>query len=483
VAFGELRAAVAEPGELLGRLSALDGVWIVGGWLRDHWLGRRTMDIDLAVQGEIGPVLARLAELYGSSPFEIGLRHGSHRLVCDGAMIDISPLYGAGIGEDLARRDYTVNSLALPARLLGTQISPGDVLQHEQTASDLQDGMLRAVSRRNLASDPLRILRGYRLSAQLGFAVESGTRQAWRSLATAVTGSAGERIHEELLRLLNVTRSAAPYIGMLAEDGVLWQLMPELRPMVGCEQNAYHHLDVWTHTLECLAALDQLRQSYPAALAGFAAELDAALAAPESGLASGLAVLRLSLLLHDVNKPQTREEQPDGRITFYKHQELGSATAGELLARLKFSSQEIDLVCLLVLEHLRLGFYSDQNPLPPRLIYRYIRRLGPATPLAVLHGLADCLATRGPLNEGGFTAHLEAGATILAHFFARDTVAAPPVLLDGNEIMAHLGIGPGRLVGELKELLAEATASGEVHDQDQAREFVRAQFRRITAGD
>jgi tRNA nucleotidyltransferase/poly(A) polymerase len=483
VAFSDLRACVAEPGELLGRLSALQGTWIVGGWLRDGWLCRPTPDIDLAVAGELQPVLAQLTALYGASPFELGLRHGSHRLVCAGATIDISPVYGPDIAADLIRRDYTVNSLALPAAKLGTPISQQDLLLHPDAERDLEAGILRSISESNLSDDPLRILRGYRLSAELGFTPDQGTRQAWRELASRLPDCAAERQHEELLRLLGSPGQVAGYIQWMAEDGVLWELLPELEAMVGCEQNAYHHLDVWTHTLEALDALDELRDEVPQQLAEFADQLDSAISAQLSGMATGQALLRLSLLLHDVDKPRTREVQDDGRVTFYRHQELGQATARDLLTRLKFSSQETELVCLLVLEHLRLGFYSDKNPLPPRLVYRYVRHLGAAVPLAILHSLADCRATRGPLNEGGFAEHLMAAATILEHYFAGDAVAAPPMLLDGNEIMELLGIGPGRLVGELKDLLAEATASGEVVDQAGAREYVSEQFRRIESGE
>lgn len=459
----------------------LDGVWVVGGWLRDGWLGRHTVDIDLAVVGDLDGVLARLAKLYGCQPFELGLRHGSFRLVSSGAMIDISPLYREDISADLARRDYTVNAMALPASRLGSSIGEKELEAHPQAVEDLEGRVLRMVSARNIEEDPLRVMRGYRLCAELGFTPEQDTRDAWRDLAATVTTSAPERIHEELLRLLRIPGPVVRYLGWLAEDSVLWALMPELQAMAGCEQNAYHHLDVWTHTLEALESLDGLNGDYPPELEKFAEELDAALAAPESGMATGLALLRLALLLHDVDKPTTRDVQHDGRITFYQHQELGSNTARELLGRLKFSTDEQDLVCVLVLEHLRLGFYSDQLPLPPKLIYRYIRRLGSATPLAVLHALADCLATRGPLNEGGFEKHVAAAATILKHFLAADTIAAPPTLLDGNQIMELLGIEPGPLVGELKEALAESTASGEVADEAQARRFIEEHYRQLSA--
>jgi len=127
----------------------------------------------------------------------------------------------------------------------------------------------------------------------------------------------------------------------------------------------------------------------------------------------------------------------------------------------------------MVREHLRLGFYSGNQPPPPKLVHRFIRRLGEYTPLMILHGLADCLATRGPLSAGGMKQHLLAASTILRHYYAADSVARPPVWLDGHGIMQALDLQPGPLVGLVKTALEEAAAAGEVDSRDSAIKFVR----------
>ena len=225
---------------------------------------------------------------------------------------------------------------------------------------------------------------------------------------------------------------------------MLWELFPPLAATVDCTQNGYHHLDVWEHTLEALAQLDALHAQLPPELTPRSSELQAAWDQPLSGAASAGALTRLALLLHDIGKPLTRELQPDGHFSLHEHQRIGVELAQELLGRLKFAGAECDFVSLLIKEHLRLGFYSERDPLPRKLVYRFILRLGAATPLLLLHGLADCGATCGPLNAGKLGEHLRAAAEILSHYYAQDVVAAPPVLLDGNAIKLLLGLSPDR---------------------------------------
>jgi UTP:GlnB (protein PII) uridylyltransferase len=195
-----------------------------------------------------------------------------------------------------------------------------------------------------------------------------------------------------------------------------------------------------------------------------------------SGAATAGTLTRLAMLLHDCAKPQTRAEDEAGNLSFYGHQDAGAELALPALQRLKLSGDELERVLLMVREHLRLGYYSDQAPVPPKLVYRYIRRVGAATPLMLLHSIADCMATQGDWTARALVEHVHAAADILRHYYAADSVAAPPLLLDGNAIMQVLGIKPGKAVGLLKDALLEATAAGEVQTVEEAEAFVRKMY-------
>lgn len=464
------------PPVVLQRLAGVDGLYLVGGYLRDACWGLPTRDIDLAAAAPLEPVVAELDRRLGGAAFELNNRFGSYRLVLPDFELDLSPLHPDGLAADLARRDYTVNALVYPVAALGPRADASALLADEQALADLDARLLRMVSADNLADDPVRLLRGLRLLATRALRLDPATEQALAELSGQLWESAPERLHEELLRWFGADGDIVPVIETAADTGLLWQLFPELRAAVGCGQNDFHHLDVWEHTLLALRALEQLRREPPPELAAWRAELAAAGEEPVSGAATAGALTRLALLLHDIGKPSTREVQPDGHVSFYAHQSVGAELAGEQLAKLKFAGAETDFVLTQIRQHLRLGFYSDHDPIPPRLIYRYMRHLGTGVPLAVLHALADCAATRGAANADGWARHVRAAAELLENYYEQSTAAAPPALLDGHAIMQLLGIKPGPVVGELKNDLLEATAAGEVADVAAAEEYIRARF-------
>jgi tRNA nucleotidyltransferase/poly(A) polymerase len=470
-----LRAALSALPVFLRQAAVFPDTWLVGGWLRDACWGRVTDDIDLVAPAPLDGLLALLHRASGTAPFRLNSRFDSYRLVLPGATLDLMPLHPHGPAADMARRDYTVNTLLLPLSMLAEPQPSAPLLEqavqcHPLAWDDLASRTLRMTSRDSLAGDPLRILRGYRFLAQWAQTVTPETRAAWQALAAQVRDPAGERVHEELLRWFSA--APVPALRLAAEDGVLWEVFPELAATVGCDQLGYHHLDVWQHTLLALEKLDEIRVNLPPELAPFAGLFAEAWNRPVGGGATAGALTRLALLLHDVAKPPTREVRPDGRASFHGHQEVGARLMQPVLEALKFSNDELGLVLLLIRQHMRLGYYSEPARMSPKLVYRYIRHLGPATPLMVLHTLADCAATGGPLAAGSWERHVHAAKQVLEHFTAADSVAAPPLLLDGQAIMELTGLGPGQLIGRLKAALLEATASGEVQTVAEARSFL-----------
>ena len=463
-----------QPEPLLQRLAQVPGLYLVGGYMRQLYWGQPCRDIDLCTDQPFAEIVALIARLLAVHPIELNQRFQSIRFMVDGTCIDLTPLHPGGLAADLQRRDYTINTLALPLKQIGPAFAEAALQMHPQALADLEQRHLRMVSRENLRDDPLRILRGYRLAACEELQPTVETRLAWSEFAAETVKVAAERIHEELLLWFGA-RSIVATVRWCAEDGVLWQLFPALQQSVDCAQNDYHHLDVWRHTLEALQQLELLYADLPKALQNWSSEIREATAREIAGCTPGLPLLRIALLLHDVGKPQTKAVEADGHISFLEHQRVGQGLALAALERLKFSNDETELISLLILEHLRLGFYSEHDPLPARLIYRFIRQLNAAVPLMLLHSLADCAATRGPRNLGKFEEHLHAAAQILLHYYKQDAIATPPLLLDGHDIMELLQLKPGPEVGRLKTSMLEATAAGEISTVEEARRFVLEQ--------
>jgi tRNA nucleotidyltransferase/poly(A) polymerase len=472
--------ALADPPEPLRALQSVPGLRLVGGWLRQAYFGQRSCDLDLTCEQPLDATVVHIAQTLGAEPFALNERYPTRRLVAGDYTIDVSQLTDANVEADIARRDYTCNTLMLRLDRLGLDNLADTIEGHPQALADIESHTLRMVSRASLTDDPLRLVRGYRLCATERFEAEPRTREAWKSLAPLVRKAAAERIHDELLRWFAAGSGLAECVAMCAQDGVLWQLFPLLEAEANCIQA--EDVDVWAHTLECLRRLEELRENLPPALEPLSGQLHAAWNEPVSGAAEAGTLTRIALLLHDCAKPATRDVDVAGKLSFYDHQNVGAALLLPELQALKFSGAETDYILTLVREHLRLGFYTESLPLTPRLIYRYIRRLGRATPLMLLHSVADCMATRGEWTATALPEHIAATAQILHHYYADDGIATPPLLLNGDDIMDVLQLPPSKLIGELKDALLEATASGEVRSRDAAVEFVRREHARHRAG-
>jgi tRNA nucleotidyltransferase/poly(A) polymerase len=474
VAYERLLAGLRDVTNLLSGLPVPDNdCWLVGGAVRDAWLGLPIHDIDLVAPAPLDGLRQQLEQYCGSRAFTVNQRFASTRINAGTFEIDITALSGGSIESDLRRRDYCINAMAVPLRcVLSGNIELRDVICDPNALDDLASGSLRLVSTAALIDDPLRILRGFRLAAQLGMEPDHACREAWQLYASALGEVSGERQRDELLRWFGLPVLDTDLLQLCADCGVLWQLFSELQNSVDCTQNDYHHLDVWQHTLLALRELDALIFSLPPELAEYLAEIDTALGNRLEGGGSVLALTRLALLLHDVGKPATRRVETDGHISFIGHQQTGVELVEADFERLRFSGAERDFLQLMIREHLRLGFYSVHEPLPPKLVYRYIRSLGETTLPQLLHSLADCRAAGGQGSAESLRLHLAAAQQVADNYINGSSVARPPELLDGHDIMELLGIPAGPLIGRLKRAMLEATAEGVISTADEAREFV-----------
>ncbi len=298
----------------------------VGGWVRDRWLGLEPGDLDLATALLPHQVLER-ARAAGLKAIPTGLAHGTVTVLLAGRPVEITTFRGDGdyldgrrpsavnlgvaLEEDLARRDFTVNALALPVAALTDADWRARVVDPFGGRQDLQRRLIRAVGDplARFAEDGLRPLRACRFASQLGFALEDATAAAIPERLEVCAKVAAERVFAELTKLLG-GREPARGLRLLEASGLLDLWLPELRPMVGCPQNRHHRFDVWEHTLK---AMERALGEEPAFL--------------------------WALLLHDAGKPAARSVGADGEAHFFGHEELSGAIADRVLRRLKASTQ------------------------------------------------------------------------------------------------------------------------------------------------
>lgn len=445
--------------------------YIVGGFIRDALLGLQPGEVDIVLEGDYEHGLKALAKAFRGEPFALGGRFRTHRMALPEGMLDISPMTGRARNDDLLRRDFTIDALALPFGAYAN--AQESIIDAAGGLDDLEKGRIAAINENNLIDDPLRILRAFRLMAQLGFDIEPDTARLLELHADKITEPAPERVREELMLMLN---NRCSHRGLAAMDDahVLGALFPELEELRHSVQNSYHHLPVLAHSLEAVCQLEHVLSTGE----GLEADVYEALAAEMQEIvsppATKAALTKLSLMFHDLGKPDTSAVQDNGKITFYGHQTAGAEKAAPVFARLRMSNRECEMLHLLIEEHLRVGFYCNSHPPAPRLIYRFLCKLGDAAAMSCLHAVADARAVRGPDAPEDFVrVHEETiGLILRQRYFARE-LAEPTPLLTGEEIMAAAGLPSGPRIGELKELLLEAQVEGLVNTRDEAVEFIR----------
>lgn len=461
--------------------------YLVGGMVRDMLLGRDTADIDIAVSGDGLETARDAADALGGRYVPLDAANGTGRVVLientkepDRREIDFTTLQGE-IKDDLARRDFTVDAMAVALeKIAGLTLDDDIIIDPFDGRRDLEKRIIRAVSDTVFQEDAARLVRAVRLAAELGFTLDPGTEALMRRYRDLVTGVAGERVREELLRVLATSRGGR-MLAHLGELGILTALIPELAPARGVSQPKVHVWDVYEHSLKTVTALEFLLREGDWEHAGedalapvpWTEELRHGFDAAVSHGSTHRSLLKLAALLHDIAKPQTRTIEADGRARFLGHPQEGAATAAAVMERLRFSSREIKLVEMMVRQHLRPTQLSQQGLPTRRAIYRYFRDTGEAAADILFLSLADHLATRGKsLDAVEWQGHAGLVAYILNSRSEDESLSVPPKLVDGRDIMAAFNLEPGPGIGRLLETLREAQAAGEVTDRRQALEYI-----------
>ena len=450
-------------------LQGAEGVWIVGGAVRDAALGRPVADLDLAVAGDPGAAAREIGKELGEHAFELSAEFGTWRVVARerGWQIDVTALRGESIEADLAERDFTVGAVAVP-------LDGEEPVDPYAGLTDLAEKRLRAVSDRSFLADPLRLLRAPRLAAELELEIEPRTADLARAAAAMAGDPAGERQLAELRRLMG---GPDPLRGLslLGELGVEGAVLPELELLRGVEQGPNHHLDVYDHTIAVLEHTLEVESDLERFAGDRAAEVQGLLEEPLADEMNRRTALRFGALLHDIAKPETKAEF-NGFVGFKGHDEVGAETIGSICGRLRASRKLTQHLQGLARHHLRLGFLIAEMPLPPRRVHAYLRATDPVTVDVTLLTVADRLSARGagPIASPEMVAaHLQLAREMVAAGLDWRREGPPEPLLRGDEIAAELGIEPGPELGSALAELEAAQYAGEVTDRAGAIEHLR----------
>lgn len=464
--------------------------YIVGGFVRDMLLKRNTADIDIAVATDALDIARRVAIALDGKYVPLDTVNRIGRVVLAGKEthaasdqweLDFSTFAGS-IEEDLGQRDFTIDAMAIELSQLEKEHTGFTIIDPFQGQRDLQQGIIRAVTRTAFESDAARLLRAIRLAYELDFTIDGETETLMQRCCHLITGIAGERIREELLMLLAVPQAEALLLH-LDRLGLLAAIVPELALEKGVEQPVEHFWNVFDHSLKTVAAADFLLRQGSWGYAGrevltmvpWSAELDEHFNTEVSRGSTRRLMLKLAALLHDIAKPQTKALDSNGRMRFLGHAKEGATVSNSILERLRFSNKEIKLVETMVEHHMRPTQMSQSGILPTqRAVYRYFRDTGDAGIDILFLSLADHLATRGiHLSPDGWREHNRIVDYVLAKHSEQEALASPPRLIDGNDLIDIFGLSPGPGIGHLLEMVREAHASDELKTREEALSYIR----------
>ncbi|MBV8429578.1 MAG: HDIG domain-containing protein [Solirubrobacterales bacterium] len=460
----------------LSVLRSLDvPAWLVGGAVRDRLLARPTADYDVALAGEARTVARELARRVSGHPFELSEGFGAWRVVSRDRLwnVDLLPLSGDSIRDDLSHRDLTINAMA-------ESLAGGGLIDPFGGERDLAERRLRMVTPDAFAADPLRSLRLVRLSCELDFEPESETAVRAASAAPGLESVSPERVFAELRRIISSDRAVSG-LRLMEELGLTPVLLPELSALRGVEQSAFHHLDVYEHTLAVLAQAIQVERDPGAFLGPGAAAVSEFLSAPLANELTRWQALRLGALFHDIAKPLTRGVTDQGRVTFMGHDSAGSDLARSILVRLRSSDRLANHVAALTQHHLRLGFLVHEAPLSRRSVYRYLRATAPVSVDVTVLSIADRLATRGRGSDEAIDAHLQLAWQLLGDALSWEAEPPRPPIR-GHELASALDLRPGPELGALLAELEAASFAGEVSSPEQAVSYARELLRSRSIG-
>ena len=456
--------------------------YAVGGLVRDSLLGRDTADIDIVVNVDAPKAAQMVADaLQGKCTLLDDINRIS-RVVLSRTraqyQLDFATLEG-NIEQDLARRDFTIDAMAFCISRPGKSLPEAPIIDPLHGIDDLHQKVLRAVTKTVFKADAARLLRGVRLAAEIGFTIDKGTESLIKLDSPLIAQVAGERVREELVRLLNLT---GQHLFHLDELGLLAAIFPEMNATRGVKQPREHYWDVFNHSLMTVAAVDFLLRKGDWEYADketllpapWSAELAEHFDREVSHGSTRRVLLKLAALLHDIAKPDTKSLDK-GRIRFLGHASAGAETVAKILGRLRFSSREAGLVETTVRYHLRPGQMSQGEETPSRrAIYRYFRDTGDAGIDTLFFNLADHLATRGPnLEAGRWQEHAQMTTYVLCQYLTQSSTTHPPRLINGQDLIDMLGMSPGPEIGAILEEVREAQASGEITSRKEAISLAR----------
>ena len=445
------------------------GIWLVGGFLRDIYLDpkKEPIDFDFCVEKNTSSIAREFAMQVSSKFIILDKIQKSFRVVLKRKSkiytYDFIGMRGKSLPEDLALRDFTVNTLAL-------SLSKGEVklIDYFRARDDIKKRVIRVIKDEVIPHDPLRILRGFSLAANYNFRIEAKTLKLMVKHKRLIKRVSKERVNEELFKIFASVTSYKTF-EVMDKLRIIDEFLPEIKEMRGVRQGAYHHLDVWKHSLETLRQFELLCNRRLKRNKDILFYLNEELAQKRKKRQ----IIKLACLLHDIGKPKALKKVKKKTI-FHTHEKIGRDLAQNLADNLRLSLREKETLKKLIFWHLRPGYLADQVNPSRRAIYRFFRDTNHEGVAVILLSLSDWRATRGPITDARKRKrHEKIMLGLIDKYFENKKKKPLLRIIDGYDIMDKFKIAAGPLIGEALRKVKEEQTLGKISTKTQAYKYVQ----------
>lgn len=439
-------------------------VYVVGGFLRDCLLSKKSCDIDLVTDKGCAKKLAlELADEIEGYFIELDDINKIYRVVFKDKenYVDIADCTGRCIEDDLKRRDFTINALAY-------DLKTDRLIDVTGGVCDLKNGIIREISEENILDDPIRILRAFRFQSTLGFELSEELKDVIAKNTLLLNNPAKERVNVELVKLFG-GKNVVEALHSLDKYNVLELLFPEVKEIKKVPSNSHHHLDLFEHSIE---TVKQVKVFYENSCEEVKKHLDE----PFCGNQKRISYLNIGAFLHDVGKPSTWQIEPEtGRQRFIAHDSEGAKLIAPALKALKFSKKQIAYIQKIIKNHIYPASVVTSDEVSEKAFLRFYRKMGDEVIDLIAVAYADRMSALGPdITKEMIEKNINGLKKLLDGYLKEKNKLAPlPKLLDGKEIMALLNIPASKKLGEIISRLNEAQISSDVNNKEEAVEFVK----------
>ncbi|MFA4043989.1 MAG: hypothetical protein HZRFUVUK_000771 [Candidatus Fervidibacterota bacterium] len=469
--------------------------YLVGGFVRDALLGLISNDIDTAVDGDPFDYAQALSDALSGKFVRMHEEPKVARVVIrtDGGKLlhfDITGIEGS-LERDLMNRDFTINAFAIPLSSLRCEgdrvIAELRFPEKSSCYEDLRNGIIRmhaGAEGELIRQDPVRMLRAFRFAATLKFEIAPQTLASIREHSCLLRKCleegrcSWERVRDEFAFSLQ-SDCGSKMLTAMDEVGLLSAILPELEDLKNVPAQGYHHLDGFRHSVEAVRFVEMLTEGISwleEELREFGVPLHEELRKhiesfmhPFVERRTGMFVLKMATLLHDIGKPLTMRCDEDGDLHFFGHETAGAEIAERICERLKLSKREKHLIVQAIRMHMRPLSLAKAKSLTNRALRRFWMDNEEVGLVVVIVSFADLLATRGPdMTLEQMIDHMRLLLTLMQTYNQIKMLSAQPKLLSGDDVMERYGLPQGPIVGKALRIVTEAQLKGEIKTKEEA---------------